>query len=107
MDNDELFSRLSRHGRIDRYKSGNNRRSEPRVMVMLKATLHDEDSEYPVVTRDVSRNSVGIISDRPIDLGRSVTLDLALPWDEVVSCEVEIIRCDESTGFYDLAGMFA
>lgn len=107
MDNDELYSRLGRHGRIDRHESGSNRRSEPRVMVMLKGTLHDEGHQYSVVTRDVSRNGVGIISDRPIHLGRTVTLELALPWDEVVSREVEIIRCDESTGFYDLAGMFA
>ena len=76
-------------------------------MVMLKGTLHDEGHQYSVVTRDVSRNSVGIISDRPIHLGRTVRLELALPWDEVISREVEIIRCVESTGFYDLGGMFA
>jgi len=106
MDNDELYSRLSRHGRIDRYESGSNRRAEPRVMVMLKATLRDDGDDFSVVTRDVSRTSVGIISDRPIDPGRTVRLELTLPWDEVISRDLEIVRCVESTGFYDLAGKY-
>lgn len=107
MDNDELYSRLSRHGRIDRHESGTDRRSEPRVMIFLKGTLVCDDQQHDVVTRDVSRNGVGLISHQAVAVGGAVSLELQTPWDETVTRQVEILRCDESSGFFDVAGLFA
>jgi hypothetical protein len=75
-------------------------------MIILKATVHHEGHQHAVRTRDISRTSIGLISDQPIDPGNVVRLDLVLPSDEVVNRQLEIKRCDERTGFYEVAGLF-
>jgi hypothetical protein len=106
MENDELFRTLSRHGRIDRFEAANDRRSQPRVMIFLKATLVLDDQLHEVVTRDISRNGVGLVCQHPLEVGRTVSLQLKMPWDEVVTRDVEILRCFQSSGFFDVAALF-
>ncbi len=106
MDNDELYTRLNRYGRIDRHESDSDRRSEPRVMIILRATLVCDEQRYDVVTRHLSRTGVGFISYQPIDVGLTANLELTTPWDETVIRQVKIVRCDESSGFCDAAGLF-
>jgi hypothetical protein len=106
MENDELFRSLSRHGRIDRSEMASDRRSQPRVMIFLTATLIIDDQQHEVVTRDISRNGVGLVCHEPIDVGRVVGLQLKTPWDEIITRQVEILRCFQSSGFFDVAGLF-
>lgn len=106
MDNDELYSRLSRHGRIDRDEAGNDRRLEPRVMLFLKATLVCDGHPSDTVTRDISRAGVGLVCQQSVEVGSTASLKLKTPWDEIVTRRIEILRCDQKSGFYDVAGLF-
>lgn len=76
-------------------------------MIFLKGTLVSGDQQVDVVTRDVSRNGVGLISQQSLEVGGTVSLQLQLPWDETVTRQIKILRCDESSGFFDVAGLFA
>ncbi len=106
MDNDELYRRLTSHGRIYHYEAEHERREQPRVMVFLKGSIQSDEEQFAVVTRDVSRSGVGLISYQPFEVGCTLMLELSVPWNATITREIRIVRCEEKSGFYDVAGVF-
>ena len=76
-------------------------------MVFLKGSIDSDDEQFAVVTRDVSRGGVGLISYQQFEVGSTLRLELSLPWNATVTRQIRIVRCDEKSGFYDVAGVFA
>ena len=86
----------------DAFSPMSDRRQARRIRYRVRATMHLGDLAEPAYTRDINRWNLGLICQRPLEVGHAVELELRDPQghDARVLCVVR--RCRQlKAGWYE------
>lgn len=95
-----------------RPSDGPERRAQPRYAISLPVDVQPLNADHHpcgparrVVTRDISEQGIGLLSDRPIET-QYLRIEIPTPSGEPVEALVEVLRCRRHAFLYDIGGRF-
>lgn len=83
-----------------------NRRKYPRYEIEIEARIYTADLNLPVQVVDISKGGIGIVSEKPIEIGSKISISLyPIIEDPIVGTTVWSIFSEEGRKYYYRIGI--
>ena len=78
------------HMQTNKFTSGKNLRSEPRIPVRFRGTLYSGDTPVPCLIENLSQNGVLVMCTRELPVGEIMDFKCELFPGKILNCKVEV-----------------